>query len=71
MRVESSGKVMDTSQAGAMGLMQVMPVTYDELRARYNLGDDPYDPHDNVMAGTAYLRADVRHLRVSGIPGGL
>ena len=59
MRVESSGKVMDTSQAGAMGLMQVMPVTFDELRARYDLGDDPYDPHDNVVAGTAYLRADV------------
>jgi hypothetical protein len=39
-----------------MGLMQVMPATYDELRARYSLGDDPFDPHDNIMAGTAYLR---------------
>ena len=39
-----------------MGLMQVMPETYDELRARYNLGDDPFDPHDNILAGTAYLR---------------
>ena len=39
-----------------MGLMQVMPETYDGLRARYNLGDDAYDPHDNMMAGTAYLR---------------
>ena len=66
MRVESSGKVMDTSQAGAMGLMQVMPVTYDELRARYDLGDDPYDPHDNVMAGTAYLR---QMYDVYGFPG--
>ena len=39
-----------------MGLMQVMPETYEELRDRYNLGDDPYDPHDNILAGTAYLR---------------
>ena len=45
-----------TSSAGAMGLMQVMPETYDELRARYNLGDDPFDPHDNILAGAAYLR---------------
>ncbi len=66
MRVESSGKVMDTSQAGAMGLLQVMPITYDELRARYNLGDDPYDPHDNVMAGTAYLR---QMYDIYGFPG--
>ena len=45
-----------TSGAGAMGLMQVMPETYDELQARYNLGDDPFDPHDNILAGAAYLR---------------
>ena len=61
MRVESGGREyvdgqLITSGAGAMGLMQVMPVTYDELRARYNLGDDPFDPHDNIMAGVAYMR---------------
>jgi hypothetical protein len=39
-----------------MGLMQVMPGTYDGLRDRYNLGDDPYEPHDNIMAGVAYMR---------------
>ena len=44
------------SDKGAMGLMQVMPETYDELRGRYGLGDDPYDPHSNILAGTAYLR---------------
>jgi Transglycosylase SLT domain/SPOR domain len=33
-----------------------MPETYDELRGRYSLSDDPYDPHDNILAGTAYLR---------------
>ncbi len=45
-----------TSDAGAAGLMQVMPATYAELRDRYNLGNDPYNPHDNIMAGTAYIR---------------
>jgi hypothetical protein len=61
MRVESGGKEylngsLITSGVGAMGLMQVMPQTYDELRDRYNLGDDPFDPHDNIMAGVAYMR---------------
>ena len=39
-----------------MGLMQVMPSTYATLRRRYNLGDDPYDPQNNIMAGAAYIR---------------
>ena len=39
-----------------MGLMQIMPETWAELRLRYGLGNDPYDPHDNILAGTAYLR---------------
>jgi Transglycosylase SLT domain/SPOR domain len=61
MHVESGGQEYQngqliTSGAGAMGLMQVMPETYDELRARYDLGDDPFDPHSNILAGTAYLR---------------
>jgi len=61
MRQESSGQLYEhgqliTSSAGAMGLMQVMPETYDGLRSRYALGDDPYDPHDNILAGTAYIR---------------
>lgn len=46
-----------TSSAGAMGLMQVMPATFAEMRARYGLGPDPYDPRTNILAGTAYLRA--------------
>jgi hypothetical protein len=61
MHVESGGNEYQngqliTSSAGAMGLMQVMPETYDELRVRYNLGGDPFDPHENILAGTAYLR---------------
>ena len=61
MRVESGGRTeMNgrpiTSGAGAMGLMQVMPATYDELKGRYGLEDDPYDPHNSILAGTAYIR---------------
>lgn len=44
------------SSAGAMGLMQLMPGTWLELRARLGLGDDPDDPRDNILAGTFYLR---------------
>ncbi|MBR0863524.1 lytic transglycosylase domain-containing protein [Bradyrhizobium diazoefficiens] len=54
--IESAGDVHATSPKGAMGLMQIMPATWAELRERYNLGNDPYDPHDNILAGTAYLR---------------
>ncbi|MBI0433318.1 transglycosylase SLT domain-containing protein [Roseomonas sp. KE0001] len=56
MRQESGGRVTATSPVGAMGLMQVMPGTYAELRARYGLGDDAYHPWNSMMAGTAYLR---------------
>ena len=71
MRVESGGHVLldgrpITSRAGAMGLMQIMPATWNEMRVRLGLGADPYDPHDNVMAGAAYLR--LMHERY-GYPG--
>jgi D-alanyl-D-alanine carboxypeptidase len=56
MQQESGGQEQAVSPVGAMGLMQVMPATYDGLRARYGLGDDPYDPHNNILAGTAYIR---------------
>jgi hypothetical protein len=56
LRAESAGDVRAVSSAGAMGLMQVMPTTWAELRGRYGLGRDPYDPRDNILAGTAYLR---------------
>ena len=61
MRAESDarafiGDTPVTSRAGAIGLMQVMPETYSELQQRYRLGDDPADPRDNILAGTAYLR---------------
>lgn len=56
INIESAGEVHARSPRGAMGLMQIMPATWAELRERYNLGSDPYDPRDNILAGTAYLR---------------
>jgi soluble lytic murein transglycosylase-like protein len=55
-RTELGGRPI-TSHAGAMGLMQIMPATWASLRAQYGLGGDPHDPRDNIVAGTAYLRA--------------
>jgi soluble lytic murein transglycosylase-like protein len=45
-----------TAPAGAMGLIILMPETYAEIRQRHGLGADPDDPHDNILAGTAFLR---------------
>jgi soluble lytic murein transglycosylase-like protein len=56
MRVESAGDPRAVSPKGATGLMQIMPATWAGLRARYGLGGDIYDPHDNIMAGAAFLR---------------
>ena len=56
IRIESNGNPKAVSPKGAVGLMQLMPNTYAELRIRYRLGADPTDPHDNIVAGTAYLR---------------
>lgn len=56
MRVESANDIRAISSKGAQGLMQLMPDTWAYLRARYRLGSDPFDPHDNIIAGTAYMR---------------
>ncbi len=39
-----------------MGLMQLMPATWTEMRKRLTLGTDPHDPRDNILAGSCYLR---------------
>lgn len=61
MRAESRGMTVwqgrpITSRAGAMGLMQLMPATWSDMRSRLGLGTNPHDPRDNIMAGTYYLR---------------
>jgi len=59
--IESGGHTMwfgkpITSNAGAMGVMQLEPGTYNEMSTRNGLGSNPYDVRDNILAGTAYLR---------------
>ncbi len=56
MHAESRSRPGAVSSAGAMGLMQIMPKTWEELRARHRLGPDPFEPRDNIFAGVAYLR---------------
>lgn len=55
MHLESARDSRAVSRKGALGLMQIMPATFAELRLRHQLGRDPYDPHDNILAGAAYL----------------
>ena len=61
MQAESGGRTMlagrpTRSRKGAIGLMQLMPGTWAELRRDLNLGDDPDLPADNIVAGACYLR---------------
>ena len=56
LRAESNGDPRVVSPKGAIGLMQIMPQTWAGLRLRHRLGADPYDPHDNIIAGAAYIR---------------
>jgi soluble lytic murein transglycosylase-like protein len=56
IQIESGGDEHVISPRGAIGLMQLVPGTWVELSVRFGLGLDPFDPHDNIFAGTAYLR---------------
>ena len=51
MRIESGGNPRAVSSAGAMGLMQLMPVTAGEMQVT-----DAFDPRQNILGGARYLR---------------
>ena len=51
IKTESDFDPRAVSKAGAMGLMQIMPENIKRLKIK-----DPFDPKDNVMGGTRYLK---------------
>lgn len=48
------------SSAGAQGVMQVMPGTWDYVERTYGVSLDPSSPQDNVRAGSLYLQGLIR-----------
>ncbi len=59
MKAESEFKVNATSPKGAMGLLQLMPRTYNDIRINNpNLGlsENGYDPNSNIAAGTSFMK---------------
>ncbi len=51
IQAESGGNPLAVSRAGARGLMQLMPETAAELGVT-----NSFDPTQNIMGGTSYLR---------------
>ncbi len=66
MRAESGGRPNVVSRKGAIGCMQIMPMTWAHLSPRYDLGANPYDARMNMIGGAMYLAELTRRF---GLPG--
>ena len=69
MQIESCGYASARSQAGALGLFQVMPYHFQE-------GDNPYHPATNARRGLVYLQQSLQiggsaRLALAGYNGGI
>lgn len=56
MQTESAFHPYAVSRAGAEGLMQLMPALADEMGVA-----DSFDPRENIMGGTRYLKRLLEH----------
>lgn len=56
VKAESGFRADATSNAGACGLMQVLPSTAEFIAEKNGIGEyDLYDPQDNLKLGSLYL----------------
>ncbi|HVR69996.1 MAG TPA: lytic transglycosylase domain-containing protein [Vicinamibacteria bacterium] len=55
IQTESNFNPRAVSPAGARGLMQLTPVTLRELKVKMKVKTDPFNPRENILAGTKYL----------------
>ena len=61
IEAESGYRPTAQSHRGAMGLMQLMPVLADQYAVT-----DPYDPAENIEAGTRHLRGLIDKYGIAG-----
>ena len=76
MKTESDFNKETVSHAGARGLMQVMPVVWQDIEKKYGLGWDysteVFDPAKNIFA-VQFKNIDTSHmqmLRLMALPSG-